>query len=1159
MSKAGFVALLSLLWLASCVLDTTTTGVGGAGAPAREPSAAIPASLRFSLLRARQAAPGHEFIEAGGKLRARVGAHGAQADVDVAGGRATVVPAARGAGRAFALQTVHVGRRRAGSSAPRELPPIAIERAAGQEAVIDRAGVEERYLAGPLGLEQSYGIATRPEGVGPLAVEIAFEGLAPAIAADAADRVELYDAEGAPRAVYRDLAAFDAEGRDLPARMEVAGAVVTLVVDDGGAAYPIEIDPLVATLQTKLTASNGAANDWFGASVSVDGDTAVVGAYQDDGGSGFDQGSAYVFVRSGGVWTQQAQLTASDGAANDWFGAAVSVSGDTAVVGAYQDDIGANVNQGSAYVFVRSGGVWTQQAKLSASDGVGGDNFGAAVSVSGDTIVVGAHYHAIGANVDQGEAYVFVRSGVVWSQQAKLTASDGDLGDRFGSALSVSGDTIVVGAPSDDIGANGGQGSAYVFVRSGVVWSQQAKLTASDGGAGDSFGTSVSLDGDTAVLGASIDDNGVNIDQGSAYVFVRSGVIWSQQAKLVASDGAASDFFGASVGVSGDTLVVGAPEDDIGANAGQGSAYLYVRSGSAWTLLSKLTASDGAGNDFFGASVGVSGDTVLVGSVVDDIGANADQGSAYVFVVRKGLGDACGGGSECASGFCVDGVCCNTACSGACVACSVASGAPADGACSSLTGPACDDGNACTQTDTCQAGVCTGGNPVTCAASDQCHVAGTCNPATGACSNPPKSNGSVCNDGNGCTKTDTCQAGACVGGNPVVCAASDQCHDVGTCSPATGACSNPPKSNGSVCNDGNACTQTDTCQAGACTGANPVICTAPDQCHVAGTCNTGTGGCSNPPKPNGSACDDGNGCTQTDICQAGACVGGNPVVCTAPDACHDAGVCDALTGQCTTPAAKPNGTACSDGDACTLADTCQGGACVGNPMSCLAQDPCHDAGVCDPSTGICSNPAKLDGSSCDDGDACTQTDTCQGGACVGGNPVTCAAKDLCHDAGVCDPSTGVCSNPAQPDGSSCDDGDACTGSDTCQGGACVGSAPVTCAAKDPCHDAGVCDAATGQCSDPVKPDGTTCPMGACVSGVCSAPGSTSSGSGGGAGLSSSSNAGGATSSSGSGGGVDSEGGCSCRAAGDGEGPDGAAWLALLGVALAAARRPRWTW
>jgi alpha-tubulin suppressor-like RCC1 family protein len=419
---------------------------------------------------------------------------------------------------------------------------------------------------------------------------------------------------------------------------------------------------------------------------------------------------------------------------------------------------------------------------------------------------------------------------------------------------------------------------------------------------------------------------------------------------------------------------------------------------------------------------------------------------------------------------------------------------PGTGLCPNLAKPdgaSCSDDNPCTQIDTCQAGTCTGGSPVTCASSDQCHDDGTCDPATGQCSIPAKPDGTSCNDGDACTQTDTCQAGACTGTNPVTCSASDQCHEVGTCDPGTGQCSNPAKPNGASCSDGNACTQTDTCQAGACTGGNPVTCAPLDQCHDAGTCDPGTGLCPNPAKPDGTSCSDGNACTQSDTCQAGACMGTNPVTCAASDQCHDAGTCDPGTGLCPNPA-KPDGTSCSDGNACTQTDTCQAGACTGtNPVACAASDQCHDAGTCDPGSGLCSNPAKPDGASCSDGNACTQSDTCRAGACMGASPVTCAPSDQCHDAGTCDPGTGQCSNPAMPDGASCSDGNACTQTDTCQTGACTGGNPVTCAPADQCHDAGTCDPGTGQCSNPAVPDGTSCSDGnactqtdTCQAGIC---------------------------------------------------------------------------
>jgi len=400
---------------------------------------------------------------------------------------------------------------------------------------------------------------------------------------------------------------------------------------DQGSAYVFTRSGTIWTQQAHLTASDGAADDHFGVSVALNGDAALVGADLDDVGANSDQGSAYVFWRSGTTWTQQGKLTASDGAAYDFFGCSVALSGDTALVGAYLDDVGANSDQGSAYVFTRSGTTVTQQGKLTASDGAAYDFFGYAVALSGDTALVGAHLDRVGGNSYQGSAYVFTRSGTTWTQQGKLIASDGAAYDFFGNSVALSGDTALVGAYEDDVGANGSQGSAYVFTRSGTTWSEQAHLTDSDGAAYDYFGVSVALSGDTALVGARGDDVGANSDQGSAYVFTRSGTTWSLQQKLTASDGAAGDFFGYSVALAGDTALVGAYLDDVGANGNQGSAYVFTRSGTTWTQQGKLTASDGAVDDAFGYSVALSGDAALVGATGDDVGANSDLGAAYVF------------------------------------------------------------------------------------------------------------------------------------------------------------------------------------------------------------------------------------------------------------------------------------------------------------------------------------------------------------------------------------------------------------------------------------------------------------------------------------------------------------------------------------------------
>ncbi len=375
-----------------------------------------------------------------------------------------------------------------------------------------------------------------------------------------------------------------------------------------------------AQAEFKLTASDATIGDEFGNSVSVSGDYAIVGARFADNGGG---GSAYIFFRSGTTWTQQAMLTASDASQSDIFGQSVSISGDYAIVGAYLDDDDGS-NSGSAYIFFRSGTTWTQQAKLTASDADIGDQFGYSVSINGDYAIAGAHVDD-DDGAQSGSAYIFFRSGTNWTQQAKLTASDAAADDRFGQSVSISGDYAIVGAKFNDDGGDN-SGSAYIFYRSGESWSQQSKLTALDGGVGDAFGYSVSIAGDYAIVGAYLDED-PGFLTGSAYIFTRSGESWSEQSKLTASDG--SIHFGYSVSIAGDHAIVGAEgNDEAGSNSG--SAYIFTRSGESWSEQSKLTATDGVAEDQFGYSVSINGDHAIVGAMGND-DDGTDSGSAYVY------------------------------------------------------------------------------------------------------------------------------------------------------------------------------------------------------------------------------------------------------------------------------------------------------------------------------------------------------------------------------------------------------------------------------------------------------------------------------------------------------------------------------------------------
>lgn len=354
--------------------------------------------------------------------------------------------------------------------------------------------------------------------------------------------------------------------------------------------------------------------------MAIDGDTAVVGAYGDEG-SASETGSAYVFERSGDIWTQKQKLVPGDSSIFSYrFGYSVDIDGDWLVVGAYRDSF----DRGSAYIFQRSGGTWSEHQKLTASDGAGSDEFGKAVSISGNKVAIAAR-----RDDNTGSAYIFVESGGTWSEEQRITASDADTSGFFGESIAIAGDTVVVGAVGDDeLGSLAG--AAYVFTRSGGVWTEQQKLTASDGGLNHTFGRSVSISGDTLIVGSDGDDD-LGGFSGSAYVFTRSGGVWTQQQKLTAADGAGNDLFGEAVAVDGDTAIVGAFQDgDLGNSSG--SAYVFTRTGSTWTQKTKLNASDGATDDDFGrANIDMNGGSAILGAFQnDDLGSSS--GSAYVFV-----------------------------------------------------------------------------------------------------------------------------------------------------------------------------------------------------------------------------------------------------------------------------------------------------------------------------------------------------------------------------------------------------------------------------------------------------------------------------------------------------------------------------------------------
>ena len=386
--------------------------------------------------------------------------------------------------------------------------------------------------------------------------------------------------------------------------------------------------------QAKLVGSLSSDWDNFGHDVSIsdDGNTLVVAAqYEDEGANG--TGAAFVFVRSGSTWSEQAILLSGEAEAGDFMSAAaISGDGNTILTGARGEDSSGS-GAGAAYIFTRSGTTWTEQTELRGTDTSANDFFGYSVDLSdnGNSAIVSTFDQNSGHN---GEAYIFTRSGTTWSQQAKLTASDGSGADYFGfhCAIDADGDTAIVGAYSQDTGG-AEAGAAYIFTRSGTTWSQQAKIQASNKGASDEFGQSVDIsnDGNTVIVGARKEDTGGS-DRGSAYVFTRSGTNWSQQQQIQSSDIADADWFGYSValgGDSGDIAIVGAVYEDTDYD-NAGAIYIFTRSGTTWTQQSKSTPtdSDRASNDQFGAFVDICDDTA-VGTTYRT--TTTDKGAAYIF------------------------------------------------------------------------------------------------------------------------------------------------------------------------------------------------------------------------------------------------------------------------------------------------------------------------------------------------------------------------------------------------------------------------------------------------------------------------------------------------------------------------------------------------
>ncbi len=585
----------------------------------------------------------------------------------------------------------------------------------------------------------------------------------------------------------------------------VVAAVMAITV---GAATEAHAAPAWAPEQ-QLASMDGTAGDSLGQSVAVmtttTDATAIVGAPYATGGGG--AGAAYIFVRAGTTWSQQAKLAPSDIVANDTFGRAVSIGGDTAVVGAP-----AHAGRGAVWVFRRTGSSWGFETKLVPTGTA--TSVGASVANDGDTLVVGAPAGA-------GAAYVFVRGTTSWAPLGALPApAPVGTSDALGRSVAIRGDLAVVGAPGR------GQGAAFVFVRSGTTWSFKTTLTGDDAASGDQFGASVALDGaagaETIVVGAP------KHGPGAAYVFGRSGDSFMQQAKLAGTTAVSGDSFGETVRIANDRIAASAPFHE----GTKGMVFVFRREGTSWKEEASLVGKDSVANDRFGTGVGLSGGTLVVGAPTHAI----LTGAAYVFRLGIPLGEACTDAATCVTGICVDGICCDRVCDGACEACTAAK-----------RGVGTGDG-------TC--GPVAAGHPSPTGACGGCVDAkiGTCD-GKGACNAAP----TACAGNLACASSTACRDTCTTDGH---CASGYRCN-AGKCEPVQATCS--PDGHQSIGADG---TKTE-CGLFVCgsTGACLTTCTGSSNCITGAVCDSSTSTCVAAPA---ATSDDDGGCAFAPSTRSGA-------------------------------------------------------------------------------------------------------------------------------------------------------------------------------------------------------------------------------------------------------------------------------------------------
>ena len=825
--------------------------------------------------------------------------------------------------------------------------------------------------------------------------------------------------------------------RRLALLVAIALGVVLLRVGDARAVGAQAGASIVWEQQADLVPTDPAYEDGLGSSVAIQGSLAFVGAPQKTVGSNRYAGAVYVFARSSSGWTQQQELQPDDAAAYDLFGASVAVSGGALVVGAPTFLGVTGDHTGAAYVFTQnSSGSFVQSAKLVPDDPSNESFFGIRVTVSGGVAAVAAQAPEYESGT--GTVYIFTGNGGSWSQTQELTPGSDATIFGFGSSLSLSGTTLAVGSAATAVGSDDCAGSVEIYVNEGSTWTFQTKLGPPESPTqGDDFGLSVALDGDTVVVGAPHECSDA---PGSVSVFVRSGTSWSLQQQLAPDSSATDDRFGAATAISGDTAVVGMPRcgqyTDSCVTTQVPYAYAFDRSGTAWTLQQRLVASDVVSGDAFGAAVALQGSTAVAGAPDKTSQSAGDlAGSAYAFQYATADGNPCTTGSSCASGFCADGVCCNTACGAACDVCAQALGAPSNGVCaaaplSSAGSPSCGP-YACDGTHVTCPAACAG--DADCASGDYCGADGHCHAVLAAGASCNLAAGATCLVA-GCRAcaTSNCVDGVCC--NTACGGACDACS-VSSGASADGTCTILPIGSLIPSCAPYACDGQNAACPGECAG--DADCASSEYCGADGRCH--------------SQAQQGSACGAAD-CKSAACHEcEGSLQCVDGYCCNDAcsGPCEACSTQGHLGHCVPvQGAPLAPRRACGGTGVC-GGACDGtNGSACTfpAQGTACQTATC---TGNVSQPAS----------ACDGT-----GACVTPGTVSCGSY-------ACDAAQGACYTSCRSD-SECAPGSAC---DTTQG-QCAG-------ATNQCSDAYSIKTPNGQIS---SCNGYRCQAGACLS-TCAQP------------------------------------------------------------------------